>query len=652
MKVYEMENLKKNRECQMISNKVLYCILTCFITAAIGYADITEQKLTEIKARHSEHMKKLCESGLLKEGAFDLQYAFSAFYLGKEIDEANLRLENAYKELMQDHAGMNPEAAERFKWQMRWWLRIYYLFGNDLSVANREKLDNLFWNYACRKSSVKRAGLKYIWVIQGSENHDMMDLSNAFLSLQAIKDNPEYSSRKLPDGFTVLRHYQDWMKYYKEYCRQRALKGFYVEVASPIYGKYFLPELINIFDFAQDAELKRLMKNLLHATWADWAVDQINGVRGGGRTRAYQGHYSWRGESDSWWAMSKPLIGDSSWTDAAQHNHVNNGYAYVIGSSSYRLPDLILELALDSEGRGEYEYISQRPGKMHYSPQRPALEDGCWYDLDMDNPHNVRYDYCTPNYIMGSWWIDPAYNTVFRVDQKKGHKADENYSALFCQNRWQGVIFDTDVNARVYPQCLAEPDENGDRRVTYNQHQAVQVKNIMLVQKNKNSEHAGLMRIYWAKGMENRLHNEAGYWILQEGDSYLAVKAFSLKKTGQIPETRWVDANWLEIEEEFSPVVFVTGRRNQYPSFESFVAYVKTHTYSVEKERFNYIAASSEGKQVKLTLSAGGDTLAMINGEPINLKLDKPYDCPYLTCNQERQMVTVRYKGKVLRLGF
>jgi hypothetical protein len=56
---------------------------------------------------------------------------------------------------------------------------------------------------ANQKSTVERAQLKYIWAIQGSENHDMMDLSNAFLALQVLKDLPRYRERRLSDGLLL-----------------------------------------------------------------------------------------------------------------------------------------------------------------------------------------------------------------------------------------------------------------------------------------------------------------------------------------------------------------------------------------------------------------------------------------------------------------
>ena len=79
--------------------------------------------------------------------------------------------------------------------------------------------------------------------------------------------------------------------------------------------------------------------------------------------------------------------------------------------------------------------------------------------MDGSEGQMVRYSYVTPEYIMGSWMLDP----------------DVQYAAINTQNRWQGVIFATDMNARVFPQC--EGLANGK---TYNQQVAVQHKNVMI----------------------------------------------------------------------------------------------------------------------------------------------------------------------------
>ena len=45
---------------------------------------------------------------------------------------------------------------------------------------------------------------------------------------------------------------------------------------------------MNMRDLSEDEFLRERMDKLLHLIWADWALGQVCGVRGGGRTRIYQ----------------------------------------------------------------------------------------------------------------------------------------------------------------------------------------------------------------------------------------------------------------------------------------------------------------------------------------------------------------------------
>ncbi len=73
--------------------------------------------------------------------------------------------------------------------------------------------------------------------------------------------------------------------YFKFYFREKATKGLLTEIASPTYVKYSLNTLYNIYDFAEDEELKDLADKFLNLYFADWAVEQFNGFRGGQGTR-------------------------------------------------------------------------------------------------------------------------------------------------------------------------------------------------------------------------------------------------------------------------------------------------------------------------------------------------------------------------------
>jgi len=441
--------------------------------AYLCYGMLSDEECQIVREQHGEFAEKLCQTTLNADKAGDLQFAISALWLNNQVVEANERLREVYRQILDgtwlsvdelqnlETGEMTPQRAGcgTIKWKMRMFLRIYYLFHKEsrffpgrLEPDIEAKLRDLFWNYGAAKSTVECAQLEHIWWIQGSENHDMMDLSNAFLALQTLKDIPEYQEQRLPDGYTPVEHVTAWNAYYKLYCIERAKHGLFAEVVSPTYGKWFLPELVNIYDFSEDHILRENMKKLLHLTWADWAVEQLDGIRGGGRTRVYQGNYSRRGGHDSWRNMGLILLGHSDWLDAV-HGQAN----YVLATTEYRLPDVIIDLALSEADRGEYAYISLRPAKL----ERPG-NNQIAYPMDSDDPRMLRYSYCTPDYIMGSLWVDP----------------NANYAAISTQNRWQGIVFPTHVNARIFPQCVGL--RNGK---TYAQHIAVQHQNVRVVQK-------------------------------------------------------------------------------------------------------------------------------------------------------------------------
>jgi hypothetical protein len=487
-------------------------------------------------------------------------------------------------------------------------------------------LEEMFWNYGCYKSTIKRSQLDYIWFIQGSENHDMMDLSNAFLALQAVEGLPEYKARKLPDGYTAAEHVKAWTEYYKLYCNVRIKRGLFVEI-SPTYGKYFLPELINMYEFAEDTELRRRMEMLLHVVWADWAIDQLGGIRGGGKTRVYQGHYAQRGTSDSWSFLGRILIGKG---DYFQTKHYEA--QYVLALTRYRLPDVVIDLALSNDERGDYVYQSMRPSKLAEPLEsRPNELEGYWMD-GSDAGHMVRYSYCTPDYIMGSWMFDPKLD----------------YAAINTQNRWQGIIFATDMQSRVFPQCVGLG--NGK---TYNQHVAVQHKNVMIVQKNRaKTKQAGAMRVWFTENMRDRIKERNGWLFLQEGNAYLAITVLTPEQDDAMPAYRW-EKNWLHMKNEYSPVVFVSSRAAKHARIGDFVAYIAQHRHSIHKGVLTYQFRDADGHdtQIKMSLENQGD-LPEVNGQQIRLTGQRTFDSPYVHSTSNGAIVTIEKGDREMVLDF
>jgi hypothetical protein len=615
-------------------------VLIVSLAHGTARAGLTDAQCERVRDLHGEYGKELCRKTLANPESGRLQFALAALWLDERVTEGNEKLRELHAAALAGNKEkdipptkvMTPLHASGVKWAMRGWLRVYYMFNDKsrffpgrLAPDLQRMLEEMFWNYGCYKSTVERAQLKYIWFIQGSENHDMMDLSNAFLALQAIEDLREYKSRKLPDGHTAAEHVEAWTQYYKRYCKLRIKRGLFVEI-SPTYGKYFLPELVNIYEFAEDAGLQRQMEMLLHVTWADWAIDQLGGIRGGAKTRVYQGHYAQRGTSDSWSFLGRILTGKG---DFFQTKHYEA--QYVLAMTRYRLPDVVIDLALSYDERGDYVYRSRRPSKLGEPPESNLDEQGYWMDSGTTG-HMLRYSYCTPDYIMGSWMLDPKLD----------------YAAINTQNRWQGIIFATDMQARVFPQCVGLG--NGK---TYNQHLAVQHKNVMIVQKNRTkAKQTGGMRVWFTEDMKRRVKERDAWLFLQEGKAYLAITVPRPEQGVVTPAYRW-EKNWLHLKNEYAPLVFVTSRTAQHASLGDFVAYVSQHRYSIRQGvlTYRFKDADSLDTQIKMSLE-NQDALPEVNGQGIRLAGQRAFDSPYLHSSPNGTVVTIEKGGREMVLDF
>ena len=635
--------------------KLLWGIfLVLLYTASCSSRPHTSQ-INRIEKRAGD-IQRFFEQDLDNENPF--YRGLAMLYLDQDLTEANALIRESLRaevrnaaESMGKAPRLDPEiaASEYFKWQMRNWIMVYYLFYDGslrfpgrLEVETQESIEDLFWNYLQdeKNQTIRRAELKYLFDIHGSENHELMRYVNLLLAAQALKGLDRFREGQTGGGKTVEDHFTAWNTYYREYPLARAKYGNMTELFS-MYCVYSLPELFNLYDYIQDPVTKRRMKLLLDLIWADWALAQINGIRGGVKTRVYQdpnqpdGREMERGGRDARWNfLSRIVFAREKWW--YRHPlHLNSahriqGATRVLASSSYRLPALIRDIADDREGLGDFVYIARRPAK-----QRPlALEDiPVWYDpyysYDREDSRMISYEYCTPDFVMGSLIIDPTLPLVpshlFYTREKEGNK--EGYPALSTQNRYNSVIFGTDSTARVVPQCVALKDG-----VTYGQQQAVQHRNILLVQRDEKAVNTGDMRIFFSAGMKERLVDTASWLFLEEGDAWLAVKAFSRADGVSSCGFHWDNDFFLRLVDRQAPVVFILGRKTQRLGMESFMEMVFAHQSKLEENgRFSFTGEDMNGERVSLSLYLEGDGIPELNGRPVDLNPEKIYDSPYMS---------------------
>jgi hypothetical protein len=619
-----------------------------------------ETEFDRIRRVHGENANKLFESVLQNPKSPPLQGAFAHLWLNRDTKEGNRLIREAHQAIIKQEGGTNAMTAviagsEFVKWQMRTWNRIYQLF-NDKSRFHPGRLDSetqhlieqMFWLYVCDKSRFERAAPQHVWAIHGSENHEMMHYSNALLALQALKESPSYKDRKLPDGRGVREHYEAWNAYYKLYCVERAKHGLLIELFSG-YGKYTMPELFNMRDLAEDPVLRSNMEKLLHLIWTDWAIGQVKGVRGGGRTRLYQGdpakpeeEAGW-GSGDMWLSMSRFLLDSGPWWTARQY-HPNPiiGYPWVLATTGYRLPDVIMDLAKDVEGRGEYTYIARRVAKQKRTAAKDVpVTSSPWYPLDSNDPRMLSYDYCTPDFVMGSLIIDPTLPQASSHDYLKGNDIGEGYPSLTAQNRYHAIVFASDVNARVVPQC--EGLANGK---TYNQQQAVQQRNVLLVQRHAQAKQTGDMRvIFGGKGMKARLVERDGWLILKEGNAWLGIKGFSRTVANESCGHTWDNDFFLRMADGNAPVALISGRSTQFSNSDAFAKYLSTFTGTLETGWFQL-----KGSDTSLALHLVCKALPKVNGTPIDLRPKMLFDSPFFSSEHGSGIVTIRKGERELKI--
>lgn len=632
--------------------QVCACASVLWVSHLFGAEVPTWEDCPRMTLDPSVGVDRLCENTIAGKSDVLLFQAIARLWLDRELPQANRMIRQAYEGLLGDASTMTPELAdENAKWQMRLWVRTYYLFNGHnghlpgrLEPETERHIHELFWNYAWAKSTVDRADLRYVWFIQGSENHDLMDLSNAFLALQAVQDLPEFKDRPLRDGRTAREHVRVWTRYYRAYADERVARGLFVECGSCTYGKYAVPELFNMADFAEDAVLRRKMTMLLDVLWADWAVEQVGGVRGGGKSRVYQGDYSRRGDCDSYMHMANVLSGEGRWARGRQ-SHTHFGYVHCLATSRYRLPRIVHRLIRDERRRGSYAYVSRRPAKMTGIDKMPDYQPHpCWYVFDREDTRAVRYTFCTPAYVMGSWWVDASLKESVVVKEGSQARGNAKYAAIHAQNRWQGIVFAAGVNTRVYPQCLSKRRKKPDSpySVTYHQQIAAQHENVLIAQANIRRKDIEATRVYASEDIRDGLIRRDGWHMAKVGEAYVGFRGFERKRGASAPG-HWEDGGYYRFSDWRTPVVLVAGTTERFENADRFAAYVRDQEYRVADGVLTARFADTDGKPVELCFDLTQRVLPFVNGRSIDLNPPKVYDCPYLQSRFGSGVVTIRF---------
>jgi hypothetical protein len=551
-------------------------------------------------------------------------FALAALYRNERAAEANAAILRIQKECPID---------ENFHWGINLLNRIYFLFNaksthfpGRLTPEAEAALADILWRWAQPICKMKLADPERTWWIWGSENHGAMRWSGFWGVAQILSQTPDYLNRRYEDGSTPAQKAEAWNAFYKRFSRERAGKGLLVEIGSS-YNNYTLQGWYNMADFATDPVLKKRMEMLLDLFWADWAIEQIDGVRGGGKHRIYPGRAATQGRFSGGQSLSWFYFGLG--VPRSQHPSV-----MCLATSAYRPPLCVADMALDIVGRGTYEYTSRRPG-LNLLP-KPTEADEHTYVLRPDYGGILRYTYCTPDFVIGTSMVEA--------------RPAEEWSAISSQNRWDGVIFAGHPDARIFAQPFKP-----ERGSFYNPHWTIQHKGVLILQKLRTNKHARGQRVWFSAALKR---TEEGGWVFAEVPRAYAACRIVRGEAKWEPDdpkqhheaTRKPDEGmWLACADEYSPIIIEVARKCDFADFEAFKSAIKANPLSLQNGVLRYQGLADAGE---FTFYTESPQPPLLNGKPINFRPPKVYDSPFIQSDYDSGVVVLQKDQRRVVLDF
>jgi hypothetical protein len=296
--------------------------------------------------------------------------------------------------------------------------------------------------------------------------------------------------------------------------------------------------------------------------------------------------------------------------------------------SGYRPPAVVADIALDVEGRGRYEVRQRAQGLGEQgSSQASMTRHEAPSRLRTDGGGIIRYSYCDPAFIMGTPMTEARPLT--------------DWAHISSQNRWQGVIFAGDEDARIVP--VVRPKNNWR---ALNAQWSVQSKGSLITQKLKQNKDGAEMLVWMSLEGLGTPEEEDGVVFVEAGRAYVAIRvpeggytwkdgSFTAKAiTGNRP-TR--PGRTLVPNQEYAPVILEVMAKEDIGSFSAFKARVNSAQPKMKGSELAHTTIYGD----RLTFDTSFKNAPTINGKPVDYEPEKVFESPFLNADYNRGIVTI-----------
>lgn len=290
---------------------------------------------------------------------------------------------------------------------------------------------------------------------------------------------------------------------------------------------------------------------------------------------------------------------------------------------------------LNSKAKGNYSYTSTRLGQGQNDPREKPKDP----HYRMTAPSSIyRYSYVTPHYVLGTSTIDET----------------KDYTLLYAQNQWMGLITDATPDSRVVIQGLPKLSsiKDTDRLPTgYYQLQAIGSKHAALFRRQQTDYQKKDKYTHLTVFISNdfTIEESSGWFFGKNNSAYFAIKAVS--QSGDAPfiikESKRFKGRWIQFIARDEIIIMETALASDYETFKADIA--DSEIIWQGDTSLTYHASGDAG-----TLTMYSDTrLPKLNGEPVKFPLKKTYDSPYLQGDYNTSQITITdTAGKTLILDF
>ena len=439
--------------------------------------------------------------------------------------------------------------------------------------------------------------------ISQTDNHTVIQASSILLGAQMLRD----------EGSQYAQIYENWEAWWLRFLDGLAKRGFW-ETASPTYVERHLAPICNLYDFAADPLIQKKAEMLLDWYWAETSQELLNGVRAGAKTRVLGSREGDRGATsatnDCMYGVYYLYFGNSAFEDLGR---MPNGefYSAIFATSTYKPPDVILELGVNPHLRGFFEIKERRKGACFH-----------WDWLNSgDRPYGSRrYAYVTPDFVLGS----------FQTDTDKQFMPARGWDHTI-QN---GLFFATSPEARIT--WGGQEDKRSSGHIDVFQHRSA------VIASKACHPSQDLDLVLPADGILDHLEKDNGWLFIREGNTYAAAKSTADGNTLiiEVAQSHEYQGDWAEFKARICETELQVGA--------DFVE------YTTSRGDIMYFP-TIEGEHTcrwSCNCTPTDDNLPIINGTPVDWGSYPLFSSEYVNSEWDSGLIQVSFNGRLLVLDF